>query len=292
MPMNIDTYDDDEESDDQEVERPRTPPKPREVMPAGEPYERLIPTAIPEPDPSAGRGDNGGSAPLVPMMPDMPVEPKIQQAMNDQQVSDLFKSQRGARVIQMRSRKGMGDQLVVDPITASASNTVAPMPAVLSPGSTARTAASTASVQAPPATDTSKVAQAQAAAQRAAEEAKRALAVAQAAAREEAVAQDAQAQTAAQQEPEEPYRVPVRRRSSPFVLLGVAAAALFGAVAWSMMETYSKAPGLGEEEEEEEEEEELEVPTLAGIPDVIEGEIVPDEDESDEADETEDEEAA
>jgi len=270
-----DTYDDDEESDDQEVERPRTPPRPREIVPQM-PNE---PVAVPPPPSElpdtrqgqAGRGDSGGSvvssggAPLVTPMPDMPPseEPRLTQAMNDKQVADLFSSQRSAKVIQMRPRKGMGD---------------APILSVQAPLPVADQKAAIAAQQAQ-----QRAAQAAADAQKATLAANQAAAAAQAAAQQQqriAVQTATVQQAPTDQQAPEPYRVPVRRRSSPFVLLGVAAAALFGAVAWSMMETYSQPP-LGEADEDEDDDEiTLDVPPLKGLEeDVIEGEIVTDDEE-------------
>lgn len=198
-------------------------------------------------------------------MADAPVmEPKLQQAMNDTQVADLFKTQRGARVIQMRPRTGMGDA----PVSRTATNA---LPATDPKAVAAAQAAARAAQAAAAAQEAAKAAaEAQAVATRAAQ-------VQQRIANEQPPVQTMQAQAPGQ---DEPYRVPVKRRSSPFVLLGVAAAALFGAVAWSMMETYG--PKKLEGVEDEEEEEELDAPSLSGHRDVIEGEIVEDEESDDE----------
>lgn len=80
--------------------------------------------------------------------------------------------------------------------------------------------------------------------------------------------------------------IPVRRRSSPFALLGVAAAFLFGAVALSML--HDESIRVDDDEEGGDAEDglpEVEVPQISGVddPNVIEGEVVEDEPEQESA---------
>lgn len=233
-----DFIDDDDDNEETEVERPKPRVKP-EPKPEPKPVT-VDPQPILEPPttPSARRGSNGGSS----------VDPSTLQKQNDQEVQELF--QRGpAKVIPIRPQ---GQPQKAPP--APPGREVAPSKPPASQGRPRVTPG-------PPMGST--------AVQQAAMEAQRAAMEAQRAALEEERA-------LAEADSYEP-RVPVRRRGSPMILLGVAAAALFGAVAWSMYETYSNDP----EEEEEEDEDDgrlviepppLKVPSIE--PDVIEGEIV------------------
>ena len=243
-----------EDNEETEVERPKHPPKPRE-MPSPPPVIINVPEL-----PDARRGDSGGNGNLVSPMPDY-IEPKKTQLQNDKDIEDAFKQ-----------HPRMGNVIPIRPGTMpAAAPSVAPVasptpPPVSVPA--ARSAPPTGAVAAP---------------SRAVQAAQRAAYEAQVQARRAA---EIEARAFAEAEsfvPEpEVRRIPVQKKSKSFVLLGVAAAALFGAVAFSMWETYSKPPDEEEDEEDEEEEEETAIePVSSGPPigDIVEGEIVEEEEE-------------
>lgn len=252
-----DFYDDDDDNDETEVERPK--PKPRQEPP--KPPPAIINIPAPE-DPSAGRGSNGGSKGPVPPMPDY-VEPKEMQSKNDREVADAFAQHpRMGKVVPIRPG--------TTPNAAPSRPATAPErgggPGVAPPASRP----SRGNVAASP-----EVVAAQRAAYEAAARARQAAQIeAQALNEAEALEEDL--------EPE-PRRVPVRRRMSPFVLLGVSTAALVAAVAFSMWERSEIQRPPEEEEEGDDEEMTLEPididsePEETSEPDIIDGEIVEDE---------------
>lgn len=238
--------DDSEDNEETEVERPKHPPKPRET-PNPEPVILNVPEL-----PDARRGNSGGNGNLVSPMPDY-TEPKKVQLQNDREIESAFSNHRAR-----------GNVIPIRPDMPNAAPSVPPAASVASPPVSAPAARS-----APPVAAPSRAVQS---AQRAAYEAQ-----VQARRASEAAAQAFAEADALESEPEV-RRIPVQKKSKPFVLLGVAAAALFGAVAFSMWETYSKAPPEQEGDEDEEEEEiVLEPVSLESVGDVVDGEIVEEE---------------
>lgn len=229
-----------DESDDEntEVERPKPKAKPPEKK------DQPLPVVLDVPEsPTARRGSSGGSGNLVQPMEDF-VEPKDAQARNDREVEDRFKQQpRMGRVIQMRPP-------VIDatPIPAPSRPVAAPD----APGRSATRPDATKPATAPVAAPSRAVQAAQRAAYEAQVQARRAAEVEARAFAEADMLEPEPGPT----RPAVPARVPVRKRTSPFVLLGVAAAATVAAVVFSMW----NRPEAEEEEEEED--------------DTIEGEIV------------------
>lgn len=247
--------DEPEDNEETEVERPKHPPKPREI-PNPEPVILNVPDR-----PDARRGDSGGNGNLVSPMPDY-TEPKKVQLQNDKDIESAFRDHPRMRSNVIPIRPGT---------MPDAAPSVAPVASVAQVPVSAPAARPTPPVAAP----------SRAAPSRAVQSAQRAAYEAQVQARRASeVAAQAFAEADALEPEPEVRRIPVQKKSKPFVLLGVAAAALFGAVAFSMWETYSKAPPEQEGEEEEEEEEiVIEPVSLEPIGDVVEGEIVEEEEE-------------
>jgi len=252
------TYEEEEEDDEVEVERPKPRPKPEPSKPA------LV----------VGGGGLTPERGLVPEMPDMPAgdeerpsTPRAAQAHNDRQVADLFARQKGAKVIHMH-RRGVSD--------------IAPQPTSHLTSQAAIDAQQAAQIAAQKAAAAKQAALAAQQAQQQAAEANRVM-------QQNVQTLQTQAPPVQRQDQQPPpvERVPVRRSNGSLVLLGVAAAALVGAVAFSMMMSSD-----GEEEEENEgdgegpEEVDLDVPKLEDYPEppeVIEGELVEDAEEEDES---------
>lgn len=286
-----DVYEDDDENDEIEVERPKTPPRPREpaFVPPLEGTPDLqprtpLPTASSQIDRRERMEAEMPPVQLAPMASDEKMVARVQpvqvapmadpeprmtarsapvQTMREpspeelhhagaERVASAFRTPSGGRVLQMRPRKP-----VASSTTSTTQATVVPPPQPSGPDPEEQRAID---------------------AKIAAQDAQRAAKIA---AQAEAEARAAEAAIT----PEVIPRVPVRRRSNPFALLGVAAAVLFGAVALSMINESEEEEGPGDQDGDEPDSMDLPDLKLKGLSadaDVIEGEILEDEEEPEE----------
>lgn len=229
----------DDDDDNDETEVERPKPKAKPAPPPPPPPVINVPD-----EPERGRGSSGGS-----------MDPRDLQAQNDREVQFAFGQQRMGKVIPIRpgpERPAAAPPRPAAPVSASGGGEVAGRPSEASRGHVGASPAVQAAHR--------EAYEARLRAQKAAEI-------------------EAEVLEGLEDEPEPERRVPVRRRTSPMVLLGVAAAALFGAVAFSMLIT--KQPEEKNDDDDEGFEpidltEEEETPPKKEE-DIIEGEIVEDE---------------